>query len=221
MADFRNLRGLAAAAVLTGGFLLAPPAASGAGPFPAFTLPFASGQEVTSAGIHADNKAAEVKNAIDLSPHDEVVRAPLAGTARLQHCDEGDWVTVDHEGGWRTGYYHLEEIAVRDGQAVEAGTPLGKSGNALPCGGTSTGAHVHFTLWTLPANARDALESGEWDGLSYERVHGEFADAHGEPVDGKVFGGWRFDEGQGEYSGVATHVADGRVVELPGRFQYE
>ncbi|AXB43919.1 M23 family metallopeptidase [Amycolatopsis albispora] len=214
MVNSSNLRGLAAAVVLTGGVLLAP-TASAADAFPVFTLPFATGQSVSSAGIHSDNGNSGVKNAIDLSPRDGLVRAPLAGTVRLQHCDGGDWVTIDHAGGWRTGYYHLERIAVTDGQAVEPGVVLGETGNALPCGGSSSGAHVHFTLWTLPAGA------GDWDGLGYHQLQTTVAEAHGEPVDGKEFGGWRFTEGAEQYSGVATHVADGQAVQLPGRFRYE
>ncbi|QFU87990.1 M23 family metallopeptidase [Amycolatopsis sp. YIM 10] len=223
MADSSSLRGLVATAVLAGGLLLAP-SASAAEAFPVFTLPFETGQQVSSAGIHSDNGNSGVKNALDLSPRDGLVRAPLAGTVRLQHCDGGDWVTIDHAGGWRTGYYHLERIAVADGQAVEPGALLGETGNALPCGGSSSGAHVHFTLWTLPdgnARAADALDAGNWDGLSYRQVHSRIAEVHGEPVDGKEFGGWRFTEGAEQYSGVATHVADGEAVQLPGRFRYE
>ncbi|MFB9683616.1 M23 family metallopeptidase [Amycolatopsis plumensis] len=147
-----------------------------------------------------------MRNAIDFSPAD--------GTVRLQHCSGGDWVTVDHPGGWRTGYYHLEGIRVTDGEHVEAGTVLGSTGNALPCGGSSTGAHVHFTLWTLPDAA-----AGDWDGVAFARISTAVAAALGEPVDGKTLGGWRFAAGPEQYSGTATHLADGVVVQLPGRFR--
>jgi LasA protease len=128
----------------------APDAAAEVGPFPALALPFEAGQQVYSAGIHSDDGSTGVENAIDFSPADKTVRAPLAGTVHLQHCAGGDWVTIDRDGGWRTGYYHMEAIKVTDGEHVETGAELGSTGNALPCGGSSTGAHVHFTLWTLP-----------------------------------------------------------------------
>jgi LasA protease len=103
---------------------------------------------------------------------------------------------------------------------------LGSIGNALPCGGSTTGAHVHFTLWTLPAvttSARgdSAIASGNWSGVSYAQVSGQLAEAFGESVDGKTIGGWLFTEGVQQYSGTATRVRDGHVTKLPGRFRYE
>ncbi|KFU77139.1 Peptidase family M23 [Amycolatopsis lurida] len=217
--------GLGVTAALVG-VVLSAPAASAAGAFPAFGLPFEPGQSVYSAGIHSDNGTSGVKNAIDFSPGDKTVRAPLAGTVRIQHCSGGDWVTVDHDGGWRTGYYHLEGIAVTDGQKVAPGDALGRTGNALPCGGRSTGAHVHFTLWTLPAAAAQGGDSrdfgvgaGNWNGLSYDEVSTKVAEAYGEAVDGKTFGGWQFTAGTDQYSGTATEVSSRATVPLPGRFR--
>ncbi|MEU0531102.1 M23 family metallopeptidase [Amycolatopsis tolypomycina] len=206
-----RMAGLAAAVISAVGLAAAPASAA---PFPELTLPFAAGQQVYSAGVHSDDGSTGVKNAIDFSPADGTVRAPLAGTVRLQHCAGGDWVTLDHPGGWRTGYYHLEGIRVTDGEQVEAGAVLGSTGNALPCGGSSTGAHVHFTLWTLPDAA-----AGDWDGVAFARLSTTVAAALGEPIDGKTLGAWRFAAGSEQYSGTATHVAEGVVVQLPGRFR--
>lgn len=215
--------GLGVAAVLVGVVLSAPAAAAGA--FPGFGLPFKTGQSLYSAGIHSDNGTSGVKNAIDFSPADKAVRAPLAGTVRIQHCDGGDWVTIDHADGWRTGYYHMEGISVTDGQQVVPGDALGRTGNALPCGGSSTGAHVHFTLWTLPTAAaqgdsRDfGVGAGNWDGMSYGEVSTKLAEAYGEAVNGKTFGDWQFTEGTDQYSGTATQVSSRATVPLPGRFR--
>lgn len=187
----RTAAAAAMAAVL--GLLGAPAATADVAPFPALALPFKAGQQVYSAGIHSDDGGAGVENAIDFSPADRTVRAPLAGTVHLRHCAGGDWVTIDHAGGWRTGYYHMEGIDVTDGEHVEAGAVLGSTGNALPCGGSSTGAHVHFTLWTASGDA--------------------------EPVDGKTIGGWRFTAGTEQYTGTATHLADNAVTQLPGHFR--
>jgi LasA protease len=188
--------------------------------WPAFGLPAAPGQNIGSAGIHSDDGSSGVKNAIDLNPRDDIVRAPLAGTAHLQQCSAGAWVTIDHVDGWRTGYYHMENVAVTDGQQVQAGTVLGNVGNAVPCGGSSSGAHVHFTLWRLNA-ARSAEAAGDWDGITYERLETTVAAEVGESVSGHTFGGWTFQEGDVQYAGTATKVATGQVVRLPGTFRYD
>jgi LasA protease len=211
-----RVRGAVLAAAMTAvlGLAAAPAAIAEVAPFPALALPFKAGQQVYSAGIHSDDGSTGVKNAIDFSPADRTVRAPLAGTVHLQHCAGGDWVTIDHAGGWRTGYYHMEGIEVTDGEHVEAGAELGSTGNALPCGGSSTGAHVHFTLWTLP----DA-PAANWDGKSFAEVSTTVAAASGEAVDGKTIGGWRFTAGAEQYTGTATHLADNAVTQLPGHFR--
>lgn len=205
------------------GTLVASPSGAAAAPFPAFGLPMAPGQSVRSAGIHSDNGSTGVRNAIDLNPRDNVVRAPLAGTVRLQQCAAGAWITIDHSDGWRTGYYHLENIVVANGQVVGAGTVLGRVGNALPCGGSSSGAHVHFTLWrltALAARSANAIAAGNWDGVSYERLATEVAAQAGQTLTGKVFGGWTLQEGATQYSGSVTNAATGRTVRLPGSFRY-
>jgi LasA protease len=193
-------------------------------PFPTMTLPFAAGQQVWSQGIHSDNGSTGVMNAIDLSPVDKTVRAPLAGIVHLQHCAGGDWVTIDHDGGWRTGYYHMEGIVVTDGEQVTAGTKLGSTGNALPCGGSSTGGHVHFTLWTLPpaaaGAARKTVAAGDWSGISYDRLSTTVAAAVGQPIDGKTIGGYLFKAGATEYSGTATYGLTKQVISFPGEFRY-
>jgi len=192
--------------------------------FPAFGLPFAPGQPAASAGIHSDDGASGPKNAIDLTPYDGVVRAPLEGTVHVWQCAGGPWVTIDHQEGWRTGYYHMENIQVAEGQQVAPGTALGTIGNALPCGGSSSGAHVHFTLWSLTASAAeraaDPALAGDWDDVSYVDLSSRVAAVVGEPVNGKVFGGWQFFEGAAQYSGHAVRLADGWTVPLPGTFMY-
>ncbi|HKN53121.1 MAG TPA: M23 family metallopeptidase [Amycolatopsis sp.] len=219
---------LAAAAGAAIGLLVVPNAAEAAAPFPGFALPFKAGQLVYSAGIHSDDGSTGVKNAIDFSPADRTVRAAGDGVVHLQHCAGGDWVTIDHAGGWRTGYYHMENILVTDGQQVTTGTALGSTGNALPCGGSSSGAHVHFTLWTLPdattssarsSDVRERVAAGNWDNVAYRQVSSSVASVYGEAVDGKTLGGWKFTAGAEQYSGTATRVSTGAVTQLPGRFR--
>jgi LasA protease len=188
--------------------------------FPAFGLPFAPGQTAASAGIHSDDGATGPKNAIDLTPQDGIVRAPLGGIVHVWRCAGGPWVTIDHQEGWRTGYYHMENIQVADGQQVAPGTVLGTVGNALPCGGSSSGAHVHFTLWLLTASAADPVLAGDWAGVSYVELSTKVAAVVGEPVNGKVFGGWQFFEGAAQYSGHTVRQSDGWTVPFPGTFSY-
>ncbi|WP_436497054.1 M23 family metallopeptidase [Actinokineospora sp. HUAS TT18] len=104
-----------------------------------------------------------------------------AGPGRVyKSCVNGGsaLVTVVHNNGYRTSYYHMTNLTtLADGAAVQTGTYLGNTGTALPCGGSANGAHVHFTLLN---------SSG-----SYVAVHG------------KTIGGWTFYEGASAYQGYA------------------
>jgi hypothetical protein len=50
------------------------------------------------------------------------------------------YVALEHENGYRTYYVHLDGVCVSAGDRVQAGDPLGISGNS----GCSTGPHLHF-----------------------------------------------------------------------------
>ncbi|MFQ5400638.1 MAG: peptidoglycan DD-metalloendopeptidase family protein [Anaerolineae bacterium] len=54
----------------------------------------------------------------------------------------GIHVRVNHQDGYQTTYAHLQEIFVRVGERVEAGTVLGLADNT----GNSFGSHLHLTL---------------------------------------------------------------------------
>jgi murein DD-endopeptidase MepM/ murein hydrolase activator NlpD len=55
----------------------------------------------------------------------------------------GNFVLLeDTQTGWSTGYAHMSSIAVADGQAVAAGTPLGTVGST----GLATGPHLHYEV---------------------------------------------------------------------------
>ena len=54
----------------------------------------------------------------------------------------GNAVVVDHGRGVMSGFWHLSQIHVVEGQRVEPGTPLGLVGNT----GLSTGAHLHWEV---------------------------------------------------------------------------
>lgn len=52
----------------------------------------------------------------------------------------GNYVEIDHGNGYRTGYAHLNQSYVREGQAVQMGQVIGKMGDT----GFSFGCHLHF-----------------------------------------------------------------------------
>ncbi len=79
--------------------------------------------------------------------------APLAGVVAEardgvpgfdREKPEGNFVELDHGGGLRTRYYHLEcgTVRVRAGDRVAPGDRLGYMGKT----GLATGEHLHFEL---------------------------------------------------------------------------
>jgi len=54
----------------------------------------------------------------------------------------GNAVIIDHGRGVLTGYWHLSEMYVVEGQEVSAGDTIGLVGTT----GRSTGAHLHWEL---------------------------------------------------------------------------
>lgn len=76
---------------------------------------------------------------------DGVVTEAVDGIAGFDNINQrGNYVTIDHGGGWVSKYYHLENgtLAVSEGETVSAHTPLGYMGST----GYSTGAHLHFQM---------------------------------------------------------------------------
>ena len=72
------------------------------------------------------------------------VKAALPGRVVLtgDHYYAGKSVYVDSGGGVISHYFHLDSIAVSEGDVIPAGKTIGKSGNT----GRSTGPHLHFGL---------------------------------------------------------------------------
>lgn len=54
----------------------------------------------------------------------------------------GNWIDVNHGGGWTTRYAHLSAVNVINGQTVNQGQTIGAMGNT----GHSTGSHLHFEI---------------------------------------------------------------------------
>ena len=107
-----------------------------------------------------------------------------AGAASVANRECGNGVVIGHAGGFETQYCHMARgsIAVKPGQAVKTGTPIGRVGLS----GNSEYPHLHFTvrrdraeiepfaygakpgqcgagrsLWTPSAGLDDAYRAGE------------------------------------------------------------
>lgn len=72
------------------------------------------------------------------------VRAPAAGIVALAEMLQvrGGAVILDHGAGVLSGYFHLQSIAVHEGDRVEQGALLGELGST----GLSTGSHLHWEI---------------------------------------------------------------------------
>ncbi len=66
----------------------------------------------------------------------------FAGSAPSGCATPLKYVCIEHENGYRTFYLHLDGICVRKGELVEAGDPVGISGNT----GCSLAPHLHFAV---------------------------------------------------------------------------
>lgn len=66
------------------------------------------------------------------------------------HGGHGNYVRLEHGGGFGTGYGHMSRIAVASGATVRAGQVIGYVGST----GLSTGPHLHYELYRngVPVN---------------------------------------------------------------------
>ncbi len=55
----------------------------------------------------------------------------------------GNYVVIEHDGGYSTRYAHLLQFIVSEGEHVEAGQVIGYMGST----GNSTGSHLHFEMY--------------------------------------------------------------------------
>lgn len=76
-------------------------------------------------------------------------RTPIHSTApgvvsfTGQRNGYGNVVEIDHGGGFKTRYAHLEGISVATGERVGLGAVIGAMGST----GRSTGVHLHYEVW--------------------------------------------------------------------------
>lgn len=157
-------------------------AATAGGGTPKFALPWRDGTSWRlTGGPHSNVGYGRPWSSLDfegpISGRSYPVTAAADGVV-VRPC--ANWVQIRHANGWETGYYHLARIQVRGGEHVHAGQLLGYTSTQAGCGGSATGAHVHFSL----------------------KHNGRYVN-----VDGMRFGGWTVHEGRSQYVGCL--VRDG------------
>ncbi|GAA0614529.1 M23 family metallopeptidase [Kribbella sandramycini] len=137
----RKLLAVLAALLLGAATLVAVPTQAQAAPN--FKAPFPCGQRWTYS-----HHSQEVRRALDFIRSDggttngTPVLASAGGTAYRfsQPGGAGNYIAVEHGGGWKTYYFHLSAYSVANGQAVSQGQQIGVTGST----GASSGPHIHY-----------------------------------------------------------------------------
>lgn len=89
--------------------------------------------------------APEFHQGLDIAaPTGTTVTAAAGGTVVMAqwYGGYGNYIAIDHGGGYSTGYGHLSAIYVSVNQAVQRGQAIGAVGST----GESTGPHLHFEI---------------------------------------------------------------------------
>jgi murein DD-endopeptidase MepM/ murein hydrolase activator NlpD len=121
--------------------------------WPTATIPSLAFQQPTPGGLTASFGMRRVFNGVPKSPHSgldirapqgQVVRAPAAGVVVLtgDFFFSGNAVFIAHGEGVVSLLCHLSKISVKEGQALQAGDPIGEVGST----GRATGPHLHWSL---------------------------------------------------------------------------
>jgi murein DD-endopeptidase MepM/ murein hydrolase activator NlpD len=87
----------------------------------------------------------EFHQGLDIAaPMGTTVTAAAGGTVIMAqwYGGYGNYILIDHGGGYSTGYGHLSAIYVSVGQSVQRGQAIGAVGST----GQSTGPHLHFEV---------------------------------------------------------------------------
>jgi len=87
----------------------------------------------------------EFHQGLDIAaPTGTTVTAAAGGTILMAqwYGGYGNYILIDHGGGYSTGYGHLSAIYVSNGQTVTRGQAIGAVGST----GQSTGPHLHFEV---------------------------------------------------------------------------
>lgn len=141
MARPRKLASLTASVLVSAGTLLSLQTPASAAPN--HQVPFGCGTTVTASTWSGHNPA----NAVDFQKtgiRGMPVLASAPGTVTVVgntgSTSYGRWIEIDHGGGNRTRYAHLDSQRVTQGQSVGQGTVIGTAGAT----GGVTGPHLHY-----------------------------------------------------------------------------
>ncbi|REG37351.1 peptidase M23-like protein [Archangium gephyra] len=109
---------------------------------PNFQAPFACGQTWTY-----DHHSTEVRRALDFVKHGgdtngqpQFASAAGYATRHYEAGGAGNYIKIDHGGGWQTYYFHLSAFSVPDRTQVAQGQQIGVTGST----GASSGPHIHY-----------------------------------------------------------------------------
>lgn len=156
-------RAALSATLLTVAVAAGAPTASAAGPRPLFQSPAPCGQvwtATTYSGHDFSNSIdmAEWSGSSNISDGEPVLASAdgtvtVAGTSPAGSSpDYGNYVEIDHGGGWMTRYAHLKDVPdATVGQAVAQGEQIGRIGQT---GGANGSDHLHYTQFADGAAQR-------------------------------------------------------------------
>ncbi|MFE2322776.1 peptidoglycan DD-metalloendopeptidase family protein [Streptomyces sp. NPDC059385] len=122
----------------------APEADTAVADMPPFQLPIPCGQRWTTSTHdgHASQYMVDMVSAGGTTQGAPAL-ASAAGRVVTSQFDSqaGNFIVIDHGGGWQTRYLHLDRLDVAVGNDVEQGRQIGLVGNT---GSWTTGAHLHY-----------------------------------------------------------------------------
>ncbi|MBK6911950.1 MAG: peptidoglycan DD-metalloendopeptidase family protein [bacterium] len=109
--------------------------------------PCEAGYYTSGFGVRVDpfTKKATHHDGMDISaPRGTPVISTAAGTVIYagRYYNYGQFIVIDHGGGYQTAYGHLHKISVRKGQKVNKGMVIGQVGST----GRSTAPHLHYEV---------------------------------------------------------------------------
>lgn len=93
----------------------------------------------------------EVHNGIDIpASYGTNIYASNSGTVTIatSHWSYGNYIMINHGGGYATLYAHCSKLLVSKGDKVQKGDVIAKVGST----GSSTGNHLHFSLYENSAH---------------------------------------------------------------------
>lgn len=114
-----------------------------------FGRPFPAGFEVYATSGWEDNRdhpGLDIRAKVG-TPVIAIAAGKVVSVAYDDKHSGGKWIAIDHDRGWRSRYFHLNEQLVRVGQMVQKGQLIGKSGET----GSIGKPHLHLDLKVLPA----------------------------------------------------------------------